>query len=127
MATGNAVDFGWFRYTDDGGQFWAMKVDKDWGASGQSGLQAFNAADPAWPKSQRYRPRKAILQDLVSGRRTSRVLGTAGAAAGVAGTTVSGFVRGAGGTVPYTSLGIQAERRPKTGAIISKPEPVTVP
>lgn len=126
MATGNAIDFGYFRYTADDGSFWSVKCDKDWGALGASGLGAFNAADPVWPASSRYRTRKVILQDPTSGRRTARVLGTPAAAAGVAGATVATVARGAGGTYTLTSLGIQGERRPHAGTIVSKPEPITV-
>ena len=126
MPTGNAVDFGYFRYTDDNGNFWAVKVDKDWGGLAASGLAAHNAADPAWPTSGRYRTRKVVLQDTTSGRTTRRILGTSGAAAGVPGATVATVARGAGGVYTLTSLGIEAERKPKHGTIISKAEPITV-
>lgn len=125
MPTGNAIDFAYFRYTADDGSFWAMKVDKDWGGNAQSGLAARNAADPVWPHSQRYRARKCILQDSVSSRRTERILGTTGAAAGVPGTAVVTVARGAAGSYTLTSLGIVGEKRPHQAAIVSKPEPVT--
>jgi hypothetical protein len=125
MATGNAVDFKWYRYTDDEGNHWSVKVDKSWGDDAGSGLAAFNAADPPFPRSGRYRPRQVVLQDLVSARRTLRVLGTTAAAYGVRGATVLSPVRGASGTVTLTSQGILGERFPRTGAIISKPEPIT--
>lgn len=125
MAVGNAIDFAYFRYTANDGSHWTVKADTDWGANAQSGLAAFNAADPMWPHSARYRVRKAILQDLVSARRTQRVLGTPGATAGVAGTAVLTVARGAGGTYTLTSLGIQDEKRPHPGAVAHKPEPVT--
>lgn len=125
MATGNAIDFAWRRYTADDGSFWSVRVDKDWGTLAASGLATYNAADPAWPHSKRYRTRKVLLQDLVSARRTARVLGTTAAAAGVSGATVATVARGAGGTYTLTSLGIQGEKRPHTGTIVSKPEPIT--
>src|SRR5258708_39165038 len=88
MAVGNAIDFAYFRYTADDGSHWSVKCDTDWGANAQSGLAAFNAADPLWPSSGRYRARKCLLQDATSTRKTSRVLGTAAATAGVPGTAV---------------------------------------
>lgn len=125
MPTGNAIDFVYRRYTANDGSFWSVKVDTDWGTNAASGLAAFNAADPAWPRSARYRTRKVILQDLVSGRKTMRTLGTSAAAAGVAGATVDVAVRGASGVLTLTSLGQQAEKRPHVGAITAHPEPIT--
>jgi hypothetical protein len=125
MATGNAVDFKWYQYTADDASTWSYKTDKTWGDNAASGMGAFSAADPVWPKGARYRARQVVLQDLVSGRRTLRVLGTAAATAGVSGATVTAPVRGAAGTVTLTSLGIQGEKRPRASTIISKPEPIT--
>lgn len=126
MPVGNAIDFVYARYTDDHGGHWSVKVDSDWAANANSGLTAFNPADLAWPRASRYRTRKVLLQDLTSGRKTTRVLGAAGAAAGVPGATVATVARGAGGTYTLTSLGVIGERTPKTGTITHKPEPVTV-
>lgn len=123
--TANAIDFSWFRYTADDGSHWSVKADKDWGGAAQSGLAALNLADPVWPRSARYRLRKVILQDVVSARKTSRILGTPTATAGVAGAIVTTLARGQIGTYTLTSLGIQSERRPHAGVIVSKPEPIT--
>jgi len=125
MAVGEAVDFKWYRYTDDNGDFWAVKVDKTWGDDADSGLAARNAADPVWPRSKNYRLRKAIMEDSVSSRVTTRVLGTAAAAGGVAGFTQLTKVRGSAGDLTLTTIGLQPEKRPKSHAIISKPEPIT--
>jgi hypothetical protein len=125
MPTGNAIDFAYFRYTADDGSHWSVKCDTDWGANAQSGLAAFNAADPLWPSSGRYRARKCLLQDATSTRKTSRVLGTAAATAGVPGTAVVTVARGAAGSYTLTSQGIMPERRPHTGTVSHKPEPVT--
>lgn len=125
MPTGNALDFVYRRYTDDTGRFWSVKVDQDWGTFAGSGLGAFNAADLAFPKGSRWRPRKVLLQDLVSGRKTTRILGTVGASSGVPGAIVTTVARGAGGTYTLTSLGVVGERQPKTGTITHKPEPIT--
>ncbi len=125
MATGNAVDFEWFRYTDEGGGHWAVKTDKDWGALAAAGFSAFNAADPVFPKTGRYRVRRVQLQDPVSTRITRRPIGAAAATVGVAGATVDVVVKGATGVVTLTSQGIIGERKPKTGVIASKAEPIT--
>lgn len=123
--TGNAIDFAWFRYTATDGSHWSVKVDKDWGGNAASGMATLNLADPVWPRSARYRPRKVILQDLVSTRKTARILGTPTATAGVAGATVTTVARGQTGSYTLTSLGIQDERRPHASALVSKPEPIT--
>lgn len=125
VGAGNAIDFVYKRYTDDTGRFWSVKVDQDWGNNAASGLANFNAADLAWPRSARYRTRGVVLQDLVSGRKTTRVLGTAGATAGVPGAVVTTKARGMDGTYTLTSLGVVGERQPKTGTITHKPEPIT--
>jgi hypothetical protein len=125
MATGNAIDFEYFRYTANDGSFWSMKVDKDWGGAATSGLAAFNAADPLWPRSARYQPRRVALQDPVSGRRTTRVAGTTTATCLTPGAIVTTVARGASGTYSLTSQGEIPEKRPKTAAIVSKPEPIT--
>ncbi len=123
--TGNAIDFEWFRYTDDNGGHWAVKTDKDWGGAAASGLAAFNAADLPFPKTGRYRVRRVQLIDMVSTRITRRPLGTVAATAGVRGATVVTVARGNVGSYTLTSQGIIGERIPKTGAITSKPEPIT--
>jgi hypothetical protein len=125
MPVGVAIDFEYFRYTAQDGTFFAVRCDKTWGANAQSGLGARNAADPVWVESARNRTRKCVLQDPVSSRKTTRILGTAGAAAGVAGTIVVTSARGASGNYSLTSQGQIGEKRPKQGAIVSKPEPVT--
>lgn len=122
---GNALDFVYKRYTDDTGRFWSIKTDQDWGNNAASGLGNFNAADLAWPRSARYRLRKVLLQDLVSGRKTTRPLGAVGAAAGVPGAVVVTAARGQTGNYTLTSLGVIGERQPKTGTITHKPEPIT--
>lgn len=126
MPTGNAIDFAWFRYTADNGSHWSVKVDADWGGNAASGLVAFVPSDPVWPRNSRYRARHVLLQDLVSGRKTTRILGQAGAAAGVAGATVSTVARGAGGVYTLTSLGPIGERTPHASTVTHKPEPITV-
>lgn len=127
MAVGEAVDYKWYRYTADDGTFFAVKVDKTWGDDGDSGLGAYNVADPAITRGRGFQPRGIVLQDTVTGRTTFRVVGTATATAW----TTSGFtqtvpVRGAGGTLTMTKIQNVGEkiRRPRT--IINKAEPTTV-
>lgn len=121
-----AVDFKWYRYTADDGTFWAIKVDKTWGDDADSGLGAFNAADPAVTPHPGFRPRTVTLMDLVSSRVTQRIVGTTTALAW----TTSGYaqavpVRGGAGTVTLTKIRNNGEqiRRPRT--IVSKPEPIS--
>jgi hypothetical protein len=126
MATANSMNFGWFRYTDDQGGHWSVRAEAEWGAAGASGLAGYNAADPVFPTGYFYRTRKVLLQDLVSGRKTKRVLGTSAASAGVPGATyASNTARGAGGTLTLTSLGTLPERKPHSGTIISKADEIT--
>lgn len=125
MPTGDATDFAYFDYTDDTGAHWQVKTDKDWGALAASGLAARDATKPVFPHSPRWRTRKAILQDAVSGRTTSRPTGTVAATANTPGTAIDIKVRGASGVVTYSSIGMQPEKRPKAHAITSHPEPVT--
>lgn len=127
MPTGEALDFKWYRYTADDGTFWAVKCDKTWGDDADSGLSAYNAADPAVPRGGGFRPRTITLQDAVSSRMTQRVVGTDSATAW----TTSGFtqtvpVRGAGGALTLTKIANNGERIRRPRTIVSKPEPITV-
>lgn len=122
----NATDFKWYRYTADDGSFWAVKVDKTWGDDADSGLGAFNAADPAISRGGGFQPRTITLQDAVSTRTTQRVVGTTTATAW----TTSGFtqtvpVRGQDGTVTLTKIANNGEKIRRPRAIVSKPEPIT--
>lgn len=127
MPTGEAVDFQWYRYTDDNGNFWAVKVDKTWGDDADSGLDPFNAADPAITRGRGFQPRGIILQDLVSTRTTFRVVGATDATAW----TTPGFtqtvpVRGASGTLTLTKIQNVGEKIRRPRAIANKAEPITV-
>ena len=123
----NAVNkrFGWFRYTANSGAFWSVRTDKTWGANAASGLAAHNPADPVWPSSGRYRVRRVLLNDPISGITTKRVLGTTAAAAGVEGAVVTGYVVGSAGLNTFNSLGYVPERTPKHKSIISPPVSIT--
>lgn len=122
-----AVDFKWYRYVDDNGNFWAIKLDKTWGDDADSGMAAFNAADPAMPRNARFQPRTITLQDLVSSRKTNRVVGSVAAAAWTnAAFTQTTPVRGQNGTLLLTKIKNNGEKIPHGAAIVSKPEPITV-
>jgi hypothetical protein len=124
-ATAEQIRFAYFRYTDGNGAFWSVKTDADWGLLAASGFSAFNAADPAWPRSARYRLRKCILQDPTTGLKTARPTGSVGAGANTRGTVINSVVRGSAGTVGYVSLGMINERLPKTGILIAAPDTTT--
>jgi hypothetical protein len=117
-ATGENIRFAYFRYTANDGTFWSVRADADYGALANSGLGAFVQADPMWPSGPRWRRRQVSFVDPTTGLLTSRVLGTAGAGFGVAGTVYTSVVRGSAGTIAYTSRGIIDEKRPKTKPII---------
>jgi hypothetical protein len=125
MATGAGVDFTYAQYTADDGTTWSVRVLNEWAADGDSGLGAFDAADPVWPTSPRMKTRKAVLQDLVSGRRTTRIAGTTTADCLTRGNTTVTFARGAAGSYTLTTIGTQPEKRPGAATITHKPEPIT--
>ena len=72
MPSGDAVDFKYYKYTDDAAVTWSVIVDKLWGDNADSGFAAFDASDPVMVVSPSLRPRRIFLQDPVTGRKTSR-------------------------------------------------------
>jgi hypothetical protein len=67
-----------------------------------------------------------VLQDAVSTRTTSRVVGAPDAAAWTTpGFTQATGVRGAGGALTLTKIANVGERIRRPRAIVSKPEPIT--
>lgn len=126
MATGNANDYVYARYTADDASTWSVRVLDEWAADGDSGLGTFDSADPVWPTGPRMQPRKAKLADLVSGRRTTRIAGTPTADCLTRGNTTATVARGAGGVYTLTTIGVIAEKRPSAGPIIHKANPITV-
>ena len=125
MAVGENIRFAYFRYTANDGSFWSVKADQDYGATANSGLGAFNAADPLWPSSKRWHLRKASFFDPTTGLKTARVAGTAAAGFLTPGTVYASVVRGSAGTVAYTSQGMIPERRPKTKVLIPAADTTT--
>lgn len=126
MATGNANDYVYAQYTANDASTWSVRVLDEWASDGDSGLGAFDVGDPVWPTGPRMQPRKAILQDLVSGRRTSRIAGTATADCLTRGNTTATVARGASGVYTLTTIGQTPEKRPGAATIIHKANPVTV-
>lgn len=126
MPTSNMTDFKWYRYTDDDGNFWSVKADKTWGDNAESGLAAFNDADPVFIKSRAHHPRYIELIEPATGRTTTRVVGTLAADAwSEAGYTLAIPVRGLATTVTFNRARKvrEAIRQPRT--IVSKDEVVT--
>lgn len=125
MPTGHGTNFEYFRYVDGAAANWSMRCDKAWGGLAASGFAAFNAADPLWPKSKRYRARQVLLQEATSTRVTRRPCGSSAATILTPGATVTTYARGSAGLETLVSLGQIAERKPKTKVINSLPDPTT--
>lgn len=125
MATGNANDYVYAQYTANDASTWTVRVLDEWAADTDSGLGAYDAADPVWPTGPRMQTRKVKLADLVSGRRTTRIAGTPSATCLTLGNTTTTVARGASGAYTLTTIGQTAERRPSAGPIIHKANPIT--
>lgn len=77
-------NFKWYRYVDDSGRNWALRADAAWGDSADSGLAAFNAADPPFgPQSRRHHPRKVVFTDGTTFRTFTGIVGTTAAMSGM--------------------------------------------
>lgn len=124
---------GWFRYTADDGSFFAVKTDKGWGASGDSGLIAYGGggpaygADPIFPRNGRNHPRYITGEEAVTFRTTRRIVGALDATAWTDGgyTIVSGW-KGIAGAANYVKQGRTEEHLGQAHAINSRPEAVGV-
>ena len=119
MATGQGLDYQWFRYTDSGGRTWSMRVDTLWGTQAASGFAAFNGADTVWPKTRRFRPRAVIGIDPVSGRKTEIKVGSATASVYTKGATFTRFVRGLQTAVTFTVSKLVGENQPSSNPKIN--------
>lgn len=120
----DAVDFGYYQYTDNFGNTWSVKVDKTWGANSDADFSAYSTSDPVMVKSPSLRPRTILLQDPTSGRKTSRVVGTTTATAWTSSnyTTTVKF-RGLATGVTAQKIDQRDEHIRKPRSIISQPEP----
>jgi hypothetical protein len=129
----------WYRYTDNGGRFWAMKVQANWGNNSDSGFLAYGTGgrsygdDPVFPSNTgRNRPR-AILCELIATtagnttvgfRKTKVRVGTAACEAA----TNKGYVfessaKGIAGSINYQRVGLQEEHILDAHPITALPEP----
>jgi len=117
--SGKGLDFQWYRYTDNGGNHWAMRVDAAWGVASASGFASYNSADPVWPRSKRYRSRAVILVDATTGRKTTLKIGSATATAYAKGQTVTRYVRGLQDAVTFTVTKLVGENQPSSNPLIN--------
>jgi hypothetical protein len=126
MPSGDAVDYKWFRYTQNDGTFRSVKVDKTWGDDADSGFAAFNVADPVLMVSGTEHPRYVMMQDPATGRKKKLPCGTKDATAFTdPAFTQTTKYRGLAGAVTLAAIYTRDEiiRRPR--AIISAAEPST--
>jgi len=118
---------GWYRYTDNKGGHWSMKVQKAWGDSGDSGFAAYNVADPVFPMTVgRNRPRAIICQHAASLRTTKVRVGSATATAWTTAYTFVSSAKGIAGAVNYDKIGEQEEHIIRAHTINSLAEPAGV-
>lgn len=72
----------YFRYTDNAGGHWAVKVDRNWGATANTGFVAYGGggpafgADPILERHGRFRPRTAVYFNADTKTYTKRVFGS---------------------------------------------------
>lgn len=126
MPSGDAVDFIYKRYTADDATTWSVKVDKTWGADADAGFANFNAADPMLTKTATNSPRTITLQDPVTGRQTTRVVGSLTADAWTeADWSGTQKFRGLAGAVTVNKIAQRGEHFRRARAIISHAEPST--
>lgn len=118
---GQGLDFAWFRYSDAAtpANHWAMRVDTAWGSNAASGFAAFNAADPVWPRTRKYRARAVILTDSASGRRTELKVGAQGATVYAKGQQVTRYVRGLEDAITFTVTALVGEKQPNSNPKIN--------
>lgn len=121
---GDAVDYKYYQYTDDTGGTWSVKQDKTWGDDADAGFSAADTSDPTMVASPSLRPRSITLQDLVSGRKTTRVVGDVTATAWTtAGYTTTINFRGLAAAVVATKIDQRGEHIRRSRTINSMPEP----
>lgn len=121
---GDAVDFKYYQYVADDATTWSVKQDKTWGDDADSGFSAADPADPVMVPSPALRPRSIQLQDLVSGRVTTRVVGDTSAAAWTTpGYTTTINFRGLAAGVVATKIAQRGEHIRRSRTINSMPEP----
>lgn len=119
--SGQGLEFAWYRYTDNGGGHWAMRVDNAWGTAAANGFAAYNAADNVWPKSKRYRRRAVIGVDSTTGRKTTMPVGSSSATVYALGQTFNRYVRGLQTAVTFTVVKLIGENKPASNPMVIHP------
>lgn len=71
----NGRNFKLYRYTDDDGNNWSLRVETTVGADANYGFGAYNAADKMFIRSPRNQPRHVVLMDPDTGRTVTRPVG----------------------------------------------------
>lgn len=114
-----------YRYTDDDGGHWTVKVESDWGDSADSGFAVLVATDPPFTNKGRYHTRFIGLQDPQTGRVIKRPVGNPTAAAFAAGAYTTNIpVVGLEDPVPYTRVyKIGEHLRPDQQVVFSAGQP----
>lgn len=120
----DAVDFSYYQYRTDTNEPRSMRIDKTWGDDADAGFGAAVASDAVLVDSPSSRPRKIILQDLTSGRITTRVVATTTATAWTTpGYTATVKFRGLATGVTCTKINQVGEHIRRLRTITSKAEP----
>lgn len=120
----DAVDFKYYQYEADDSSTWSIKQNETWGDDADAGFGPADATDPVMVKSPSLFPRTIQLQDPVSGRVTTRVVGSPSAAAWTtAGFTTTVTYPGLASPVVVTKFAQRGERIRRARTIINKPEP----
>jgi hypothetical protein len=132
---------GWFRYTDNKGNHWAMKVQKNWGENSESGFVTYGGTghpaygdDPPFPLGiGRNRPRTILCELIATGtvqttvgfRKTRVRVGAATAEAWTNGAYVfESSAKGIAGAVNYQVVGYSDEHMLVAHPITQLPEPI---
>lgn len=121
----DAVDFQYYKYTDDIGGTWSIKQDKTWGDNPDAGFAEAVQADPVMVRSANTRPRTVLLQDSTSGRMTTRVVGSVAADAWATNPyTTTMYFRGLAAGVVVEKIDQRGEHIRHKRTIINKSEPI---
>lgn len=100
----------WFQYTDDRARTWAIQADTTWGANADSGLAAFDSADPPFgPQSRTHHVRKVIYRDPTTFRTRVLPVGTPAAFAALP-ATLDAVIHGSATAVTYNLAGTIPEK-----------------
>jgi len=113
-------NFQYFRYTDDDGGHWSVKIEKEWGEDTDSGFAAFNAADPILKVKD---CRNVRFFDPNTGRTTVRAIGNTTSPYWDDPTqTLSVYVQGETAAITYSWGSRRKENIPFAGNVFNKPD-----